>query len=136
MATLCGVGMSIGVDIGGTKILAGIVTDDGEIVSTARRPTPRNDANDVLELVAEVVNELVSGTAEPIEGVGVGVAGLVDAERARVYFAPNLRWSQVPVRALLEASPACRSSSRTTGTSRPGASTASVPVAEPRTSCW
>ena len=35
-------------------------------------------------------------------GVGLGVAGLVDADRSRVYFAPNLRWSQVPVRALLE----------------------------------
>jgi glucokinase len=103
MATLCGVGMSIGVDIGGTKILAGIVTDDGRIVSTARRPTPRHDANDVLDLVADVVGELVQGSSDPIVGVGVGVAGLVDAERSRVYFAPNLRWSQVPVRALLEA---------------------------------
>ena len=90
-------------DIGGTKILAGTVTEDGQIVATARRPTPRNDAEDVLHLVAEVVRELVEGTADPIVGVGVGVAGLVDAERSRVYFAPNLRWSQVPVRALLEA---------------------------------
>ncbi|MBK9740667.1 MAG: ROK family glucokinase [Actinobacteria bacterium] len=97
-------GLSIGVDIGGTKILAGIVTDEGDVVSTARRPTPRNDANDVLDLVAEVVNELVESTPEPIVGVGLGVAGLVDADRSRVYFAPNLRWSQVPVRALLEAS--------------------------------
>lgn len=96
--------MSIGVDIGGTKILAGIVDDDGQIVATARRATPRNDANNVLDLVAEVVNELSAGTQEPLAGVGLGVAGLVDADRSRVYFAPNLRWSQVPVRALLEAS--------------------------------
>ena len=96
-------GMSIGVDIGGTKILAGTVTEDGEIVATARRPTPRNDAEDVLDLVAEVVNELRDATTEPLDGVGLGVAGLVDADRSRVYFAPNLRWSQVPVRALLEA---------------------------------
>jgi len=96
------VGLSIGVDIGGTKILAGLVTDEGEVRATARRPTPRHDANDVLDLVAEVVNELVAGTSEPIVGVGLGVAGLVDADRSRVYFAPNLKWSQVPVRALLE----------------------------------
>lgn len=95
-------GLSIGVDIGGTKILAGLVTDEGEVRATARRPTPRHDANDVLDLVAEVVNELVAGTSEPIVGVGLGVAGLVDADRSRVYFAPNLKWSQVPVRALLE----------------------------------
>jgi glucokinase len=95
--------MSIGVDIGGTKILAGTVTENGDIVATARRPTPRHDANDVLDLVAEVVNELVAGTDHPLDGVGLGVAGLVDAERSRVFFAPNLRWSQVPVRQLLES---------------------------------
>lgn len=97
-------GLTIGVDIGGTKILAGTVTDDGEITSVARRPTPRQDADAVLESVGEAVRELVDGSAEPIGGVGVGVAGLVDAERSRVFFAPNLRWSQVPVRTLLEAS--------------------------------
>jgi glucokinase len=98
------VGLSIGVDIGGTKILAGIVNEDGEVLATARRATPRNDANDVLDLVGEVVRELVSGSVEALDGVGLGVAGLVDADRSKVYFAPNLRWSQVPVRALLEAS--------------------------------
>jgi glucokinase len=98
------VGLSIGVDIGGTKILAGIVTEDGQVLTTARRATPRNDANDVLDLVGDVVNELVAGSSTPLDGVGLGVAGLVDADRSRVYFAPNLRWSQVPVRALLEAS--------------------------------
>lgn len=96
--------LSIGVDIGGTKILAGTVTEDGEIVSTARRPTPRNEAESVLDVVAEVVRELVDGAGDEVVSVGVGVAGLVDADRSRVYFAPNLRWSQVPVRALLEAS--------------------------------
>ena len=95
--------LALAVDIGGTKILAGAVTDDGEILATARRSTPRGDAVAVLDLVAEVVAELVAGGTATIDGVGVGVAGLVDAERSTVYFAPNLRWSQVPARALLEA---------------------------------
>jgi len=50
------------------------------------------------------VAELADGSDVPIAGVGVGVAGLVDAARSRVYFAPNLGWTQVPVRTLLEAS--------------------------------
>ncbi len=95
--------LSIGVDIGGTKILAGLVTDDGEVVSTARRPTPRHDAQEVLDVVAETVRELVDGTQGDVAGVGVGVAGLVDATRSKVYFAPNLQWSQVPARSILEA---------------------------------
>jgi glucokinase len=97
------VGLSIGVDIGGTKILAGAVTEDGEIVKTARRDTPHSDATAVLDLVAEVVTELARTVDTPIDGVGLGVAGPVDASRSHVYFAPNLRWSQVPARALLEA---------------------------------
>jgi len=96
--------LAIGVDIGGTKILAGTVNDAGDVIDTARRPTPRHDADDVLGMVTEVVAELAGQAQEPIQGVGVGVAGLVDADRSRVYFAPNLRWSQVPVRTLLEAS--------------------------------
>jgi glucokinase len=95
--------LAIGVDVGGTKILAGTVTEDGAIRATARRPTPRQDAADVLDQVADVVAELVAGSDEPIVGVGVGIAGLVDAERAHVYFAPNLRWSQVPVRDVLQS---------------------------------
>lgn len=97
-------GLSIGVDVGGTKILAGAVAEDGSIRATSRRPTPRHDAEAVLAQVADVVAELRDGTDEAIDGVGVGIAGVVDAERSRVYFAPNLRWSQVPARALLEAS--------------------------------
>lgn len=94
--------LTIGVDVGGTKILAGTVTEDGVIASTARRPTSRHDAAEVLDQVADVVAELVAGSEEPIAGVGVGVAGLVDANRSHVYFAPNLRWSQVPVRDVLQ----------------------------------
>ncbi|MFZ4497845.1 MAG: ROK family protein, partial [Candidatus Nanopelagicales bacterium] len=49
---------SIGVDVGGTKILAGLVDDSGAIITTARRESPRNDANKALAVVAEVVAEL------------------------------------------------------------------------------
>ena len=94
---------SIGVDVGGTKILAGLVDDSGNVVSTARRPTPRNDATEVLNVVSDVVRELGAPQGGSVVGVGLGVAGPVDASRATVFFAPNLGWSQVPVRAILEA---------------------------------
>ena len=90
---------SIGVDVGGTKILAGLVDDSGNVVSTARRPTPRNDATEVLNVVSEVVRELGAPHEGSVVGVGLGVAGPVDASRATVFFAPNLGWSQVPVQA-------------------------------------
>lgn len=96
-------GVTIGVDIGGTKIAAGVVDGSGNILTTARRPTPRHDSGAVLNDVADVVNELQAGIDGSVVGVGVGVAGGVDQSRSMVYFAPNLAWSQVPVRAVLEA---------------------------------
>ncbi len=96
-------GVSIGVDIGGTKIAAGVVDAEGRILRTARRPSPRHDPAAVLAEVAEVVNELRSGVDGTIVGVGVGVAGGVDRSRSAVYFAPNLAWGQVPVRTVIEA---------------------------------
>lgn len=96
-------GVSIGVDIGGTKIAAGVVDTDGRILRTVRRPTPRNDATAVLNEVASVVDELQQEVDGTIVGVGVGVAGGVDRSRSTVYFAPNLAWSGVPVRTVLEA---------------------------------
>lgn len=104
MASDLGTGaLSIGVDIGGTKIAAGVVDTDGRILHTARRPTPRNDATVVLAEVVSIVHELRSAVIGDIAGVGVGVAGGVDQTRSTVYFAPNLAWSQVPVRSVLEA---------------------------------
>ena len=92
---------SIGVDIGGTKILAGLVDEEGRIGSTARRDTPRRDADAVLGVVAELVDELA--TPGEVVGVGLGVAGPVDADRSMVFYAPNLAWGGVPVRDILEA---------------------------------
>lgn len=94
---------SIGVDLGGTKILAGLVDEDGTIVRTARRPTPRADADHVLAVIAESIAELTESGDEQVVGVGVGVAGLVDNDFSQVFFAPNLRWHQVPARAVLES---------------------------------
>ncbi len=93
---------SIGVDVGGTKILAGLVDESGAIVTTARRESPRNDANKALAVVAEVVAELSAPYPGAVVGVGLGVAGPVDSARSTVFFAPNLGWSNVPARSLLE----------------------------------
>lgn len=95
-------GVTIGVDIGGTKIAAGVVDINGNVLRATRRPTPRHDAGAVLAEVAAVVEELQSGVDGSIVGVGVGVAGGVDRHRATAYFAPNLAWTQVPVQAVLQ----------------------------------
>jgi len=98
------VSISVGVDIGGTKILAGLVNDRGEILNKVRKKTPRADAAGVLAIVAEAIDEIIANVDGTIAGVGVGVAGPVDLSCSTVLFAPNLQWADVPVRAILENS--------------------------------
>ncbi|TAK71069.1 MAG: ROK family glucokinase [Actinomycetota bacterium] len=92
--------LTIGIDIGGTKIAAGVVTEDGTIVADTRRPTPVRDADAVVATIIDLVAELRQD--RQIEAIGVGVAGLVDSDRARVMFAPNLGWVEQPLRAEIE----------------------------------
>lgn len=94
-------GMTIGVDIGGTKIAAGVVDARGSLVASARRPTPEEDPAAIVRVVAELVAELRA--AHEVEAVGVGAAGFVDAGRSRVIFAPNLRWRDEPLKTRVEA---------------------------------
>jgi glucokinase len=92
----------LGVDIGGTKVLAGVVAADGTVVRTARRTTPgrRVDVGLVEDAMVDAVMEAAAG--EPIGAVGVAAAGFVDADRRSVLFAPHLPWRGEDVRARLE----------------------------------
>jgi glucokinase len=94
------VGLAIGVDIGGTKVAAGVVDEQGAIVATARHDTPSHDPAKIQEIIADVVDELRKG--HDVEAVGIGAAGFVDAERSRVIFAPNLAWRDEPLRVEIE----------------------------------
>lgn len=94
--------ITIGIDVGGTKILGGLVDRDGTILATTRKPTPRNDAMSVLEVVALVIDELRADAPSSVTAVGVGIAGAVDVTMSTVIWAPNLHWTNVPARAVLE----------------------------------
>ena len=83
--------LTIGVDIGGTKIAAGVVDHDGQILDKVKYPTPANDPRELAEVVAKAVEELRAREPEgAVSAVGVGVAGFVDEDRATVQVAVNL----------------------------------------------
>ncbi len=88
--------LSVGVDIGGTKVAAGVVDDDGTVLARARRDTPSRDARAVEATITDVVRELRD--RYDVVAVGIGAAGFVDAERSRVRFAPHLAWRDEPLR--------------------------------------
>lgn len=89
---------AIGVDIGGTKVVAGLVTADGTILDTRRRSTPGRDVAAVEDTIVEVVQELAADSADPVCAVGVGAAGFVSADGSTVLFSPHLAWRREPLR--------------------------------------
>jgi glucokinase len=89
--------LTIGVDIGGTKVAAGLVDPHGTVLARARRLTPSRDPVAVKDTIVDVVAELRRG--RDVAAVGIGAAGFVDAARSRVLFAPHLAWRNEPLRA-------------------------------------
>jgi glucokinase len=93
-------GLAIGVDIGGTKVAAGVVDHDGRILARLRRDTPAQDPGKTEDVIAECIREL--GAEHEVDAAGLGAAGFVDAARSTVLFAPNLAWRNEPLRAAVE----------------------------------
>jgi glucokinase len=78
---------AIGVDVGGTKIAAGVVTQEGEILDEIRYPTPHSKAK-LIETISRVIREV--GDGHETGGVCLAVPGLILAQENRVVFSPNL----------------------------------------------
>ena len=94
-------GLTVGVDVGGTKIASGVIDERGRVVGRDEVPTPDPDAEGAPEAIATAIAGLVRGHCEKhddVEGVGIGAAGFVDKKRAMVIFAPNIPWRDEPLR--------------------------------------
>lgn len=86
---------TIGIDIGGTKIAAGLV-EDGALLSQTRRATDPHDPEAIEDAVIDAVTELRAG--HQVSGVGVAAAGFVSPQRDGMLFAPNIAWRDYPLR--------------------------------------
>jgi glucokinase len=91
--------LTIGVDVGGTKIAAGVVDAQGEIVEQVRVGTPASTAEAVEEGIVEAVLRLTA--THSVAAVGLAVAGFVDEKRSLLRFAPNLPMQDRPLRDLI-----------------------------------
>jgi len=88
--------LTIGIDIGGTKVLGGVVDSSGRVLSRQRRLTPGRRVRAVEDTIVELVDTLSLG--HDVAAVGVGAAGFVDATRSVVQFSPHLNWRDEPLR--------------------------------------
>lgn len=93
--------LSIGVDIGGTKVAAGVVDTNGRVLRKLTRATPSTEAQLVEDTIVEVVGEL--SATHPVGAVGVGAAGWIDSAQSIVRFSPHLAWRNEPLRDRLQS---------------------------------
>ncbi|MGE6610334.1 ROK family protein [Peribacillus sp. NPDC076916] len=95
---------AIGIDIGGTKIAAGIITESGELLKRVDVKSDPSDREKMFARVLEAVEKVLeksSFSLVDIEGIGVGVPGKVDCENGIAIFQNNLPWKQFPITARL-----------------------------------
>lgn len=96
----------VGVDLGGTKILAAVFDRRGRMLSREKKSTrPEAGPAGVIERLADCVSEALAAAAVPhaaVAAVGVGVPGLITGGGAIVQMATNLHWQNVPAARLLQ----------------------------------
>src|SRR5262245_30762799 len=85
---------AVGVDVGGTKIVAIRITGDGNELARAIHPTPADDMEATLDELVAALGEVIAPEVAP---VGVGAAGLVEEGTGILRSAPNLAWRDAPI---------------------------------------
>ncbi len=97
----------VGVDLGGTKILAGVFTTSLKCVGRSKMSTKaERGPESVIERIAHCVQDAVDEcdlNLKQVRGVGIGSPGAIDPENGKVMFAGNLDWKDVPLKKELEA---------------------------------
>lgn len=86
---------AIGVDIGGTKIAAGVVDEKGNILAQTRVATAAQDPASIDQSIATVCAELSQDFE--IGAIGLAAAGFCSPDRQSVQFAPNINWRDYPI---------------------------------------
>ena len=88
-------GVAVGVDVGGTKLAAGLVADDGSVLDRVRHDTPDSGPG-IVDLIVAVAEDFQTRHNLSAVPVGVGAAGLLDIE-GTMRFAPNLPVADFPL---------------------------------------
>lgn len=93
----------IGIDLGGTKLAAGVVSGDLKVHHRAKRPSRGLEQQELLDLIVDVVEELRQATdgEPPVEAVGLGIPSLIDQASGRAVMSVNLPIADVPIRDLM-----------------------------------
>lgn len=95
-------GLAVGVDVGGTKIAAGVVDESGTIIDRTRVPSPADDPEQLRRTITELAVELAG--RHDVVAVGVGAAGFVNKDRNALFFSAHVQWGTDRVDDILQDS--------------------------------
>jgi glucokinase len=94
--------MRIGIDIGGTKIIAGLVDESGRVTCKMKIPTEMERGyTGIKENIAGLIRTILAegkADAQKVERVGIACAGQIDKMTKNILFSPNLDWHNVPLK--------------------------------------
>lgn len=95
--------MYLGVDLGGTNIKAGVVSENGQLIDSISRPTNANEGrSSVITKVVDIIKDLINSSSSDVKSIGIGVPGVVNND-GMIYIAPNLpSWKNVPLKKLMK----------------------------------
>ena len=94
----------LGIDLGGTSIKMGVVTQEGRLLDTHEKYTP-DSLSEIIQTLEQMTKDLFEKTKltwAHILGVGLGVPGFVNPNSQIVLEAPNIRWKNVNIKELLQ----------------------------------
>jgi glucokinase-like ROK family protein len=92
----------IGLDLAQNQFRGAVINLRGKIRDVATLPVNGGEGIEALPLVYQIVDKLISGTSQPLSGIGVGAPGLINTSEGLVVNAVNLNWKNLPLTSLLE----------------------------------
>ncbi|WP_395731961.1 ROK family protein [Prosthecobacter sp.] len=101
----------IGFDLGGTKMLASVLDANYTVLGSARKSTNGSDGaakgrNKIVKAIHEAIAE-AGVDPKGLQGIGIGCPGLVNPDKGILIFAPNLGWTNMALRKLLQTQFKC-----------------------------
>jgi glucokinase len=93
----------IGIDVGGTKISAALVTNTGEILSRSKHPTPHDaPGKEILKVIVRTVHDVYyDHSSKKLAGIGIGIPGIADPKTHAVIVTPNIKLAGFPLKSAL-----------------------------------
>jgi glucokinase len=99
--------MRIGIDVGGTKIAVGLISESGKVTAHRKVKTDAHKGyaavrDRIHHLVRSLLSEAPAG-ASAVNRIGIACAGQIDRSTQKILFSPNLDWKDAPLKDDLEA---------------------------------